>query len=600
MAFPPLFLERVKNAHSLPELIGVRLRLRRSGREWVGCCPFHQEKSPSFRVYDDHYHCYGCGAHGDAVEFLKTYENLNYREAVEKLASEAGIPVPESSPEAARAEMRAKTLYGALDEACRFFEAELQGARGAQARQYLEKRGIRPEMARQFRLGYAPDARDALKRHLLGKGFSEAQALEAGLLVSPDQGSAYDRFRDRLIFAICDATGRVIAFGGRILRTPPPASGRQPPKYLNSPETPLFKKGETVYNLHQAGKPARESVRIVLVEGYMDVVACAQAGLAAAVAPLGTAVTAEQLRRLWQVADAPILCLDGDAAGMRASLRAAELALPLLTPGKTLKFALLPKGEDPDSMIAQFGLKRFEESLTHARELHDLLWTAISGQHTSADPTARAALEKRLKDIAEKIADPTLRNHSKAFFREKMWAQRPGSMKKPPEKNTTLLPDMSAARQMFKLILAQPLLIGDDATEERLMQLECASEPLERLRNALMEAIHAGLAPEDLKHSLEERGFAHLIASLMKENTELLPKNIHSSLPKARGWLEQLAQAHHLSLLEAEYAEVQERLGHSTPAESEILLPRLMALQNELRDRKAERLQAYLSYGEES
>ncbi len=599
MAFPPAFLDRLRGAILLPELIGKRVNLRKSGREWVGCCPFHQEKSGSFRVYDDHYHCYGCNAHGDAIEFIKQYEHLEYREAVEKLAREAGIPLPEITPRQAAREEQSRSLYGIMEASCRFFQRELQGERGLTARRYLETRGITPETIRHFRLGYAPDARDALKRVMTTAKINEDLAVQSGMLVRPEQGSAYDRFRGRLMFPIMDAQGRVIAFGGRILTAPPP--GKQLAKYLNSPETPLFKKGEHVYNLHHATKPGRSAGEMILVEGYMDTIAVAQAGIAQVGAPLGTAITPDQLRRLWLIADAPILCLDGDAAGMRAMLRAAEIALPLLTPGKSLRFAALPKGEDPDSLIAKAGVEQFRHALSRAQELHEVLLAAAQAEHPGNSPSARAALEKRLMAMAETIQDATTRAHFRTHFKQALWsasqAERKGGPRKsaaaPLVRTTLHSPHANSVRPVLKTLLLCPQLLEDHEIEDALSRLDCPAAAENTLRNALLDALHAGIPCADIIAHLQAHGYRESVAALMQDEKILIPKDFAEAT--ARPYFQQMLEAHYTSILEEEYRATE---AQAMAGDAPELYERLLSLQKELQERRHLRLQATLTYGE--
>ncbi|NBO19957.1 MAG: DNA primase, partial [Proteobacteria bacterium] len=312
----------------MSEVIGRRLPLKKHGREYQGLCPFHNEKSPSFTVNDDKgfFHCFGCGAHGDAIEFVRRFDRLSYPEAVEQLARDAGLPLPTPSEAEARKAEAEKTLYDVMEAACQWFEKQLQATGGSVAMDYVRTRGLKPETLRTYRVGYAPEDRSALHAYLTKAGYAKSLQQSAGLIVVPEDGPAYDRFRGRLMFPIRNPSGKVIAFGGRLLGT---STNKALPKYLNSPETPIFKKGDVLFNLDLAKRPARENNMAVVMEGYMDVVSSAQGGVPYAVATLGTAVTPEHLRLLWQIAKEPVLCLDGDAAGMRAMMRAAEVALPL-------------------------------------------------------------------------------------------------------------------------------------------------------------------------------------------------------------------------------------------------------------------------------
>ena len=338
-------LEEFKARLPLVEIVARHVRLSRRGREHLGLCPFHQEKTPSFTVSEakGFYHCFGCGQHGNAIDFVMALEGLDFSQAIQRLAELTGLPAPRR--DGAPAPAVDQTLYAANAAAARWFAGRLESAQGAQAAAYLAGRGLDRDTILRFGLGYAPDDRTALKRALQAEGYPETTLLEAGLLTRPDDGDAsYDRFRQRVMFPIQDRRGRVVGFGGRAL-------GEARAKYLNTAETPLFHKGELLYGLALARPAVRERGTVVVAEGYMDVIALAQAGFANAVAPLGTAVTEAQLALLWQLADEPVVCLDGDEAGLRAAHRLIERALPLLKPGKSLRFALLPAGQDPDSLL---------------------------------------------------------------------------------------------------------------------------------------------------------------------------------------------------------------------------------------------------------
>src|SRR5437667_6188945 len=371
MAFPPGFLDELRSRVPLADLVGRRLRLVRKGREHSGLCPFHNEKTPSFYVVEDKgfFHCFGCGAHGDAIGFVMRADNLDFIEAVEKLAGEAGIAVPQQTLQERERAQRQKTLLEALAAAADFYETQLWSRGGSRGLEYLTARGLDEATIRRFRLGWATDDRQALRRALAGD-FPEALLHEAGLLRVPDDGGApYDYFRGRVIFPIGDRAGRVIAFGARTL-------GDDQPKYLNSPDTPVFEKGRVLYAWAAARAHAAHEAEspVIVVEGYMDVIALHRADFGGAVAPLGTALTEMQLRELWRLSPEPVLCFDGDAAGQRAAGRALDRALPLLTPGRSLRFAALPAGEDPDSLIRGAGRTAFAEVLTAARPLSEVLW----------------------------------------------------------------------------------------------------------------------------------------------------------------------------------------------------------------------------------
>src|SRR5882724_3074196 len=372
MRFTPQFLDELRARLPVSEVVGKRVKLKRAGREWKGLSPFQQEKSPSFTVNDQKgfYHDFSSGKHGDIISFLMETEGVGFPEAVERLAAMAGVPLPAATPDAARHEQRRKTLYDVMELAAKFFTETLASRNGAKARGYLGDRAISPATQLQFRLGYAPGERFALKEYLGSKSIPVEDMVEAGLLVAGDDIPVpYDRFRDRVMFPITDARGRVIAFGGRALEKDVAA------KYLNSPETPLFHKGDNLYNLAPARLATHNGSALIVVEGYVDVIAMVSAGFAGSVAPLGTALTENQLALLWKMADEPILCFDGDKAGQKAAWRAADLALPQLKPGKSLRFALLPEGQDPDDLARSGGRGAIEEVISAARGLADVIWS---------------------------------------------------------------------------------------------------------------------------------------------------------------------------------------------------------------------------------
>ncbi len=416
MAIPEHFLAELRSRVGLVDLVGRRVKLTRRGREHTGLCPFHNEKTPSFTVNEDKgfYHCFGCSAHGGAIDFVMNTEGLSFPEAVERLAGEAGMEVPQSAPRDREAEERRKNLYDVMQIAADWFEGQLAGLAGDGARQYIEGRGLEAATVKRFHLGYAPERRDLMKQTLMARGLEEALLIEAGLLIAPeDGGDSYDRFRNRLIFPITDARDRVVAFGGRAL-------GDQRAKYLNSPETPIFHKGDLLYNISNARKPARDSDNLVVVEGYTDVIALDQAGLPFAVAPLGTALTENQMTGLWRLVAEPALCFDGDAAGQRAAHRAAERALPLLTPGHSLKFIALPAGEDPDSLVRAKGTAAFTDLLAGAVPLSETLWRMqVQGKNLDT-PEQRAGLRKDLRAVVGEIADGTVRAYYGDHFKDRL------------------------------------------------------------------------------------------------------------------------------------------------------------------------------------
>jgi DNA primase len=408
MRFPPSLLEDIRDRIPVSAVVGRKVQLKKQGREMAGLSPFTAEKTPSFFVNDAKrfYHCFSSGKHGDIFTFLMETEGLNFPEAVERLADEAGIAMPKMDPRAEEKERQRATLYDVMEHAAAWFERQLHEIAGGPARAYIERRGISPAAQKQFRMGYAPGQRTGLKDYLAGKDVTAEQMVEAGLVISGDDiPVAFDRFRDRLMFPITDARGRIIAFGGRAM------SDDQPAKYLNSPETALFHKGATLFNIQTARAAARDTGTVYVAEGYMDVIALAEGGFPASVAPLGTALTETQLGLLWRMSDAPVLCFDGDKAGLRAAYRAVELALPQLAPGKTVNFALLPEGKDPDDILRQEGQGALSALLSRPRPLIDVLWAmAVDGQPYET-PEQRAALEGGLRAHVRSIQDADVRRH---------------------------------------------------------------------------------------------------------------------------------------------------------------------------------------------
>jgi DNA primase len=419
MRFSPDFIEDLKARLPVSEVVGRRVQLKKAGREWRGLSPFNKEKTPSFYVNDQKqaWFDFSSQKNGNIFGFVMETEGVSFPEAVERLAAMAGVPLPQSSPEAEAREERRKTLHDVMELAAKFFEATLAARTGAKARGYLADRGIEPKTQLRFRIGYAPPDRFALKEHLGGHGVSTEDMVEAGLLVSgEDIPVPYDRFRDRVMFPITDLRGRTIAFGGRALEKDVPA------KYLNSPETPLFHKGSNLYNGATARKAAHEGSAVVVVEGYVDVIAMVTAGYEAAVAPLGTALTEEQLALLWKMSDEPVLCFDGDGAGRRAAYRAVDLALPHIKAGKTVRFALLPEGQDPDDLVRSGGREAINEVIGAARPLADMLWQRETEAGGFDTPERRAGLDHRIAEVTNTIGDPSVRKYYRQDLDERVRA----------------------------------------------------------------------------------------------------------------------------------------------------------------------------------
>jgi DNA primase len=418
MALPPQFLDELRARTPLAAVIGRRVRLARSGRQWKGCCPFHGEKTPSFYVYDDHYHCFGCGVHGDAITFVMQSQGASFPEAVDQLAAEAGMAVPTPSPEAAEAEKRRMDLAGVLDAAAASYQRRLLLPEGKAARDYLLNRGLSDDTIRRYGLGWSGEGRGAIAADLGRDNVTQEQMIDSGLMRRDDEtGRVFDLFFNRVMFPIRDRRGRTISFGGRTM-------GDGQAKYVNGPETALFSKRRTLYGLDLAREAVRRGATLVVVEGYMDVIALGQAGFEAAVAPLGTALTEEQLTELWRLSPAPVLCFDGDAAGARAAARAAELALPMLAPERTLRLISLPAGDDPDSLVRSRGAHAFQSMLDGARPLAECLYDLLHEGVSDATPEQRAAFRAKLDDAARKIPDKALADEYREVLRTRFYASR--------------------------------------------------------------------------------------------------------------------------------------------------------------------------------
>ena len=572
MAFPPALLERIRSQVALSSLIGRYVSLKRHGKEYTGLCPFHGEKTPSFTVNDvkGFFHCFGCSAHGDAIGFIERYERLSWREAVKKLARELGIAMPEQSPAEDARYAAESRLLEAMEAASAWFQQQLALAGHYTAREYLEARKLSTETCRRFRIGYAPEGREALKRYLLGLGFPEAVLVEAGLLIKPDDGGSYDRFRSRIIFPIRNARGRVIAFGGRLMA----AAGSYAPKYLNSPETPLFKKGEVLFNLDQAGAALREKENAIIVEGYMDAIAMVQAGFASTVATLGTAVTETHLKTLWRFAKEPVLCLDGDEAGKRASIRAAELALPLITAEQGLRFAFVPSGEDPDSLLRKGGAAALEECIAQAADLPEVLWRHFAQK--AVQPREKAELKKIFALMTQRVADRGMREEFKLYFDEKLghaWAAKKGQSAAPPALTLHAPParaaQLHAMQQALALFAMRPELLHEPEAEAFLHMEPCGHPALDALHQALLEMMHAPEANGAALRAALDQSHGEAIALLRCTNPP-------PPLAELRLQWRQLALTLRKAGLEAELIQLQQQDA------SDGMLARLSAVHQEL------------------
>jgi DNA primase len=537
MALPPSFLDELRARTPLPALIGRRTKLTRSSRDWKGCCPFHNEKSPSFYVYADHYHCFGCGAHGDAIGFVMQTQNAGFMEAVETLAAEAGLEVPRASPEAAAAEKQRADLNGILAAAGRYYERLLHSTEGRPALDYLRRRGLTDETIQRFGLGYA-GSRGGLIAEFARADASPKRLVEAGLMKESEGGRFVDFFFNRVMFPIRDPRGRVISFGGRIM-------GEGQPKYLNGPETALFSKRRTLYGLDlakpdlaKAAKRAGKRQGLVVVEGYMDVIALSQAGFPA-VAPLGTAITAEQMDALWQQDARPVFCFDGDAAGRKAGRRAIGLALPLLTPERSLGIVVLPEGEDPDTVVGRRGRQGMADELARD-DLGSAIYGLIRDEIGPISPEGWAQLRNRLDETARAIPDRALADTYRAALRDRWYQDRRGTsgtgfkaMRSPqgfgkPWRGAQPPPvpigprpraseagtDAERGRVLLAILLTHPDLLPD--LEEPFEMLDLP-EPLTQLRDALRAWLdtHPVLDSEALNAHLRRLGYDTMVSAVL-------------------------------------------------------------------------------------
>ena len=418
MALSPQFLDELKHRFTLSDVVGRQVKLVRKGRESTGLCPFHSEKSPSFTVNDQKafYHCFGCGAHGGVIDFVMNTQGMGFMETVEVLAGEVGMDVPKPTPEQVERDKVRASLSEVMEAVSTWYQAQLKGQVGRSAHEYVKGRGLSTETISKFGLGYAPSSRTALKDAMQARDIGEDQLIETGMLIKPEGGgNSYDRFRDRLMFPITDRQGRTIAFGGRALSADAKA------KYLNSPETTLFHKGATLYNWANARAASYDTGQVMVVEGYMDVIALAQYGINYAVAPLGTALTEEQIGHLWQMADEPILSFDGDKAGQRAAGRALERTLPMLRPGKSLRFIAMPEGDDPDTLVQREGRGAIEAMIDGAEPLVSLLWNSLALAGSFDTPERKAGLEKKIFGKLAEISDENVKKLYQSEFRDRLF-----------------------------------------------------------------------------------------------------------------------------------------------------------------------------------
>lgn len=532
---PPRFLDEIRSRLPISSVVGARIRITRAGREHKACCPFHQEKTPSFTINDDKgfYHCFGCGAHGDVIGFVMNYDKLTFMEALENLAAQAGLEIPKPSPQDARREQEEKTLYDMMDAACAFFERNLTGS----ALDYLTNRGVLAKTIKDFHIGLALESNSALIDHLKEKGFKLDQMISCGIArAGKNAKPPYDFFRDRIMFPVTDMKGRIIAFGGRILPEnlrAPSFSGFNPPKYINSPDTPLFDKSSTLYAAKQAKIGARAGHSIIIVEGYMDAIACHQNGFCGALAPMGTAITPEQLTSVWgmyrgQENITPVLCMDGDSAGKSAAIRAVKRALPMIAPNKTVKIALLPKGQDPDSLLRSGGKGALSNLINAPKTILDILWDEQTTSHPTKTPEERAGVKARLLDILSDIEDNDVAAHyraalndkiSKEFFQRRKNGGKFGkNIGQAPRPAVSTIPKTTRIQQrLLEIVIECPQIYG--LIEESLAGLEIADPTLSSLRCSIIDTIGSSpnITAQDLGASMRKKGYGKVMDDIARK-----------------------------------------------------------------------------------
>lgn len=631
MRFSQQFLDELRDRVTISEVIGRRVTWDRkktnTGRgDYWACCPFHGEKSPSFHCEDrkGRYHCFGCGVSGDHFRFLMELDGLPFNEAVQQIADIAGVPLPAPDPESERRERERHNLFDVMELATGFFQGQLQSAAGAKARAYLRDRGLSGRTIEAFRLGFAPDSRNALKEFLVSKGVGKDEIEACGLVVhGPDIPVSYDRFRDRIMFPILSSREKVIAFGGRALSPDAPA------KYLNSNETELFSKGQVLFNFARARRAVSTtdgSGTVIVVEGYMDVIALAQAGVENAVAPLGTALTENQLQLLWKMAPVPVLCFDGDGAGMRAASRAVDLALPALQPGQSLRIALLPDGKDPDDLVKVEGRAPFDKVISEARALADMVWLRETSGTAFDTPEKRAELEARLKQITQVIGDENVRRHYQQDMRDRLYTffrpanqqggdgRRPfsqrgpqqGKLQSPPGPGRSSPVSDRLARSglvagyaslpslresaLALTVVNHPALFFEDY--DALRQIEFENRDMRRFWQAVMSVAAASgpeLTREELLTALETQGFDAMLASLDRQVrfARLWTATEHAAIEDAReGYQQALALHMRARALVRQRHEIERELAeaveHGEEADAERLMLALKEVQTEV------------------
>ncbi len=577
MGLSPRFYDELRSRLTLSDIIGRRVRVIRAGREHKACCPFHHEKTPSFTINDDKqfYHCFGCGAHGDVIKFVMEHDNLAFMDAIEMLAAEAGLDVPKQSPQQAQKAKEEKDLYALMEDATVFLERNLRDPRNSEVLKYLYDRGIQDKTIAQFRVGFAPVDAQALRGYLRALDYKDSDMIKVGLLKKSTRGAEpYCFFRDRVMFPVPDRRGRIVAFGGRVLPDHLRAPSRGdfvPPKYINSSETPLFHKGRMLYGEPIARRAAAQGQPLILVEGYLDVIACAQAGFEGALAPMGTAVTEDQIAVMWQMipdfTKVPILCFDGDNAGRKAARRVCDRALPLLEPGRSVSFAFMPDGEDPDSLIKSSGVKGFKDILSRNMSLFDFLWASYTQGRVFDTPESKAGVRVQLEKEISQISHSDVQMHYKSQLREKIsdtffprrefkqnykkgggYAPKPSIVRpqSPRKQSSVLFPKV-----LLAALINHPHIF--EGIEETICDLMMSTVRYEQLKQKVMMILSddSTETADKLKKKLENSGFSKEVDDICRESVY-----VHASFcsPRAKEedieskWLQYWNDVQHAAL----------------------------------------------------
>lgn len=550
MTISQKFLEQLRNRLTLSDVIGKRIKVTRAGREHKSCCPFHKENTPSFTINDDKqfYHCFGCGAHGDVVNFVMQHDNISFVDAVEQLASQAGLQVPKQSKAEIQKEKKKKNLYDLMNDASAWFEQQLSQVKNSDVMEYLSQRGFEQEQIKGFRIGFAPNSPQDLREYLKSREYSDSQMIEAALVKPGQDGrEPYVFFRDRVMVPVLDRQGRIVAFGGRVLpdyMRPPDRSNFTPAKYMNSAETAIFNKSEVLYGEPQARQAAANNQSVLVTEGYFDVMACHQAGFTGAVAPMGTALTEGQILKLWQMIPVdikePILCFDGDNAGRRAAERAVERILPLISAGKSARFAFLPEGEDPDSLIQSMGASGFQKILDRAISLVDFLWQMHISGKSFETPESRASLVQKLNEQVKLISDRDVQYYydsairskvSEFFYRKRSKSNKAGSGSRgfgnrQASKNAGLslsspskrMSDVSD-RILIACLINHPGIF--ESVEEQFGLMHFSNESCEKVANVIISCLseNPDLDSEGVALQIKRRGLEKFLDHIVSPST---------------------------------------------------------------------------------